>query len=189
MPTLEKTLWNAAWDGDLAVIQQCIEDGAQVNGHGFNDATPLEAAAYHGQADACQLLLDAGADPNAFAHSTGETVLHQAITQRDDPRRTIIVKSLIAAGADVTRTTIPEVSTLCFSRDIRTRGETALHRAAAYGDAEMIAALIEAGSGKSAKDWHGESPLTWASWHLRDNTVLRLLLYGELEGSIPDYCE
>jgi ankyrin repeat protein len=53
----------------------------------------------------------------------------------------------------------------------------------------MIAALIEAGSDKSAKDWHGESPLTWASWHLRDNTVLRLLLYGELEGSIPDYCE
>src|SRR6187549_1584099 len=92
MPTLEKTLWNAAWDGDLALIRKCLEDGADVNLHGFNDATPLEAAAYHAQADACQLLLDAGADPNAHAKATGETVLHQAITKRDDPRRTRIVK-------------------------------------------------------------------------------------------------
>jgi ankyrin repeat protein len=69
-------------------------------------------------------------------------------------------------------------------RDIRTRGETPLHRAAAYGEAEMIQSLIDAGADKTAKDAHGESPLTWASWHLRDRDVLKLLLYGEFEGSI-----
>lgn len=38
---------------------------------------------------------------------------------------------------------------------------------------------------KSAKDAHGESPLTWASWHEREDDVLKLLLYGEFKGSIP----
>ena len=181
----EQTLWDAAWNGDLMLIKQRLEAGAPINLSGTNGATPLEAAAYNGQADACVLLLNAGADPNAFAETTGESVLHQVITKSSDPRRTQIVKALIAAGADVTRRTIPQVRTLCFARDVRTRGETPLHRAAAYGDAEMIVSLIQAGADKSAHDIHGESALTWAGWHLRENEVLKLLLYGEFEGSIP----
>src|SRR4051812_4815322 len=113
MSSLEETLWNAAWNGDLMLIKKCLEAGAQVNLGAINEATPLEAAAYNAQADACTLLLEAGADPNASAKATGETVLHQVITKSGDPRRTRIVKSLIAAGADVTRKTIPHVSTLC----------------------------------------------------------------------------
>ena len=186
MPSIEETLWNAAWNGDLPLIRKSLDAGAQVNLRSVNAATPLEAAAYNAQADACVLLLEAGAEPNVSAEATGETVLHQVITKRDDPRRTRIVKALIAAGADVNRSTIPQVPTFCFARDIRTRGETPLHRAAAYGDAEMIEALIQAGADKAARDAHGESPLTWASWHLRDNPILKLLLFGEFEGSIPE---
>lgn len=186
MSSIEETLWNAAWNGDLPLIRTSLDAGAQVNLPSVNAATPLEAAAYNAQADACILLLEAGADPNASAEATGETVLHQVITKKDDPRRTRIVKALIAAGADVTRSTIPQVPTFCFARDIRTRGETPLHRAAAYGDAEMIEALIQAGADRSARDAHGESPLTWASWHLRENPILKLLLFGEFEGSIPE---
>ena len=188
MPSPEETLWNAAWNGDLVLIRQSLHAGATVNGRSFNSSTPLEAAAYNAQAGACTLLLEAGANPDAVYDITGETVLHQVITKSGDPRRTQIVKALIAAGADVNKATVPHVPTLCFARDIRTRGETPLHRAAAYGDAEMIAALIQAGADKSARDAHGESPLTWASWHLRDNAILRLLLFGEFEGSIPESC-
>ena len=185
MPSPEHELWNAAWSGDLALITASLKAGARVNGTAINDSTALEAAAYNAQAGACALLLAAGADPNAFAQATGESVLHQVITKRDDPRRTKIVVELVAAGADVKRRTKPGVTTLCFMRDIRTRAETPLHRAAAYGDAAMIAALLKAGADRSAKDMHGESALTWASWHLRDHAVLRLLLYGEFDGSIP----
>lgn len=186
MSSVENRLWNAAWNGDLALIRDCLEAGADVNQCSVNGSTPLEAAAYNGQADACELLLGAGADPNAFAETTGETVLHQVITKGGDPRRTRIVKALVAAGADVTRRTISNIPTLCFARDIRTRGETPLHRAAAYGDLEMIEALIAAGADKGAQDINGESALTWASWHLRDNSILRPLLYGVHEGSIPE---
>ena len=45
----------------------------------------------------------------------------------------------------MSRKTNPHIATQCFARDIRTRGETALHRAAAFGDLEMILTLKEAG--------------------------------------------
>ncbi|WP_035607100.1 ankyrin repeat domain-containing protein [Haloferula sp. BvORR071] len=186
MPSPAETLWHAAWNGDLDLIRECIGKGASLNERSFNSSTPLEAAAYNAQAEACTLLLTSGADPNATYGPTGESVLHQVITKTGDPRRTAIVKALIAAGADLNRPTLPNAPTQCFARDIRTRGETPLHRAAAYGDAEMINALIQAGADKTARDINGDSPLTWASWHLRDNTILRLLLFGEFEGSIPE---
>ncbi|RYD41621.1 MAG: ankyrin repeat domain-containing protein [Verrucomicrobiaceae bacterium] len=185
MSTPETQLWHAAWNGDLPVMEQLLAAGTDPNCPGVHNSTPLEAAAYNARADACSLLLKNGADPDATSRPTGETVLHQTITKTGDPDRTRIVHALIAAGADVRRKTVPNQPTLCFARDIRTRGETALHRAAAYGDAEMIRILIEAGADRSARDVNGDSPLTWASWHLRDNEILKLLLHGDFEGSIP----
>jgi palmitoyltransferase len=54
-----------------------------------------------------------------------------------------------------------------------------LHRAAAFGDEEAIQLLLEAGAAIDAKDMNGDSPLTWASWHLRPDSILRKLCYGE----------
>jgi hypothetical protein len=62
-------------------------------------------------------------------------------------------------------------------RDVRTRGETPLHRAAAFASENTIQLLLDAGAKIDAKDANGDSPLTWASWHLRPDSVLRKLLY------------
>lgn len=53
-----------------------------------------------------------------------------------------------------------------------------LHRAAAYADAATIGRLLDAGARVDAKDSRGETPLAWASWHLRPDAILRLLLHG-----------
>ena len=37
---------------------------------------------------------------------------------------------------------------------------------------------VDNGANKQAKDQNGDSPLTWASEHLRPGKVLRLLAYG-----------
>jgi ankyrin repeat protein len=63
-------------------------------------------------------------------------------------------------------------------RDARTRGETALHRAAAFGSPDTVRMLLEAGATVDAEDMYGETPLAWASWHLRPDAVLRQLTYG-----------
>jgi uncharacterized protein len=60
---------------------------------------------------------------------------------------------------------------------MRTRAETPLHRAGAFGSEEAIRMLLDAGAKKDAKDMNGDSPLTWASWHLRPRPILRLLCY------------
>jgi hypothetical protein len=71
-------------------------------------------------------------------------------------------------------------------RDARTKGETPLHRAAAFGDEESIQLLLDAGAAIDAKDMSGDSPLSWASWHLRPIPILRKLLYGNFRIH-PDY--
>jgi hypothetical protein len=41
-----------------------------------------------------------------------------------------------------------------------------------------IKLLLDAEAKLDAKDAHGDTPLSWASWHLRPDAILRLLLYG-----------
>ncbi len=53
------------------------------------------------------------------------------------------------------------VETGGFMRDCRTKGETPLHRAAAFGDEEAIQLLLDAGAKIDAKDMNEESPLSW----------------------------
>ena len=63
-------------------------------------------------------------------------------------------------------------------RDCRTKGETPLHRAAAFGSETCIQRLLDAGASREDKDMNGETPLSWASWHLRPASILRKLCYG-----------
>lgn len=49
---------------------------------------------------------------------------------------------------------------------------------AAFGSEATIQLLLDAGARREAKDSNGDTPLSWASWHLRPDSVLRKLCYG-----------
>ena len=66
-------------------------------------------------------------------------------------------------------------------RDCRTKGETPLHRAAAFGNEEDIHLLLGAGARIDAKGANGDTPLAWASWYLRPGAILHLLCYGDFQ--------
>jgi palmitoyltransferase len=85
---------------------------------------------------------------------------------------------LLANGANPNVATKPGMETGGFMRDCRTKGETALHRAAAFGNAETIQLLLDAGAAIQARDVNGDTPLSWASWYLRPDSILRKLCYG-----------
>ena len=89
-----------------------------------------------------------------------------------------VLKILLDRGANPNCATRSGVETDSFMRDCRTRGETPLHRAAAFGDADAIQMLLDAGATIDARDTNGDTPLSWASWHLRPRSILRLLCYG-----------
>ena len=109
---------------------------------------------------------------------TGETALHGALAKAGRPYFLLVVRLLVEHGADVNARTLPGKETGAFMRDVRTKGETPLHRAAAYADEATIAYLLEHGAEREARDAHGDSPLTWASEHLRPGAILALLAHG-----------
>jgi reactive intermediate/imine deaminase len=138
----------------------------------------LTEAAFHGHWQLCQFLIEQGADANAALPDTGETPLHAALCTADRSRHDLVVKVLLANGADPNRATRPGVETGAFMRDCRTKGETPLHRAAAFGTEETVQLLLDSGARVEVKDVNGDSPLGWASWYARPDSILRKLLYG-----------
>ena len=88
------------------------------------------------------------------------------------------LQDYVAAGSDPNRATKPGAETGGFMRDCRTKGETALHRAAAFASEDTIQTLLDAGAIVDARDVNGDTPLGWASWYTRADTVLRKLCYG-----------
>jgi hypothetical protein len=104
--------------------------------------------------------------------------LHAAVCKANRPAYSLVLKVLLANGANPDCVTKASADTGAFMRDVRTKAETPLHRAAAFGSEEVIQLLLDAGARRDAKDMSGDSPLSWASWHLRPDSILRKLCYG-----------
>ncbi|HET7872188.1 MAG TPA: ankyrin repeat domain-containing protein [Terriglobales bacterium] len=169
---------HCAYYGDVSAIRFLLANGETLQSLGAN--LDLNGAAFHGHWRLCEFLIESGADVNQASLENGETPLHAALCS--DERcmaASLVVKVLLAHGADPNRKTLPGAETGGFMRDVRTRGETPLHRAAAFADEETIQLLLDAGAVIDAKDMNGDSPLTWASWYLRPTAILRKLCYGE----------
>lgn len=163
-----------AYYGDVSAIRHLVGAGESLETLGAN--FDLNGTAFHGHWQLCQYVIDQGADPNLALSDTGETSLHAAVSATR-PATDLVVEVLLAAGADPNSATIPDRETGCFVRDTRTKGETPLHRAAAFCSVAAIRMLIDAGATVDARDEAGDTPLSWASWHRRPSAVLRLLCF------------
>ena len=71
------TLVTAAKDGDIALLQEHLDNGANVNKPSRDAGSVLGVAAYAGQVEAMKLLIKHGADVN-IANGDGNTPLHGA---------------------------------------------------------------------------------------------------------------
>jgi len=165
-----------AYYGDVSGIRFLLANGERIESLGEN--FDLHGAAFHGHWQLCQFLIEQGADVNYPLSDTGETALHLALCKANRPAYNHVVKVLLANGANPNHTTKKSYETGSFMRDCRTKAEAPLHRAAAFGDEETVQLLIDAGAIIDAKDMNGDTPLTWASWHLRPASILKKLCYG-----------
>jgi uncharacterized protein len=162
---------------DTTGLRAILQSGGSLESINLNEE--LGNAAFFGHWKVCDFLINQGADVNAFVDKTNETPLHNALAKAGRPYYFYVVKLLVDKGANVNAKTIPGIETGAFMRDVRTKGETPLHRAAAYANEKTISYLLEHGADKTAKDANGDSPLTWASEHLRPGVILSLLSFGE----------
>jgi ankyrin repeat protein len=173
-----------AYYGDVSAIKFLLANGATLDSLGDN--LGLIAACFHGHWKLCKFLIERGADVNRPEADTDETPLHTALCNTNRLAYNLVLRVLLAHGANPNCVTKKNVETGAFMRDCRTKGETPLHRAAAFGDEEAIQLLLDAGAVIDAKDMNGESPLSWASWYARPIPILRKLLFGN-HRIHPDY--
>jgi ankyrin repeat protein len=166
-----------AYYGDVSAIKHLLEKGERLASLGQN--FDLNGASFHGHWRLCEFLIERGADPNHRHSKAAETPLHAALSRANRAMQDRVVAVLLAAGADPNLPTVPGAETGCFMRDARSRGETPLHRAAAFATETTIAALLAVGAARTAKDAHGDTPLSWASWHLRPAAVIRMLCFDD----------
>jgi ankyrin repeat protein len=166
-----------AYYGDVSAIRYLLANGESLASLGKN--FDLYGAAFHGHWQLCQFLIENGADVNYPLPDIAETPLHAALCTTNRLRHDQVIRVLLANGANPHCVTKEGVETGSFMRDCRTKAETPLHRAAAFGTEETIQLLLDARAAIDAKDMNGDSPLTWASWYLHPDAILRRLCYGE----------
>ena len=91
-----KEMFQAACDGDLALVAYHVESGVDVNyAHPEFQATPLVASILAGQVDVALFLLDHGANPTALSEFDELTPM-QAAKQKG---LSAVVEKLRALGA------------------------------------------------------------------------------------------
>jgi uncharacterized protein len=168
---------HCAYYGDVSAIRFLLSRGESLESMGEN--LGLNAASFHGHWRLCKFLLEQGAEVNQPLPDTGETALHAALCKTDRLVYDRVLMVLLSYHANPNVFTKAGVETSGFMRDCRTKAETPLHRAAAFGEVKTIRMLIGSGAIVDAKDAFGDTPLSWASWYLRPTPILRELLYGD----------
>lgn len=148
----EYTIDTAIYLNDIPFVKEKIQSGGSwINSAGAAQSVPLRLAAGTGRVEICKLLLDHGADPDAFADGIGYPILVNAV------RHPEIVKLLIDHGANLRW----RITWLGGRSGIWIVGDeaTALHYAVDAGNLKSVQIFLEAGLDPSAADDRGQTPL------------------------------
>ncbi|PTL37802.1 WG repeat-containing protein [Alkalicoccus saliphilus] len=147
-------LYQAAVAGDISLIENALEMGAEINAflsneHNFDhgEKTALTAATENNNNDAVDYLLENGADPNII-YENGRSALETAVRE-DNPS---IISTLIANGADINFVYYESNEKTLLHLGVDTDYST-----------NTLKALIEEGADLNARDMNGNTPLITAA--------------------------
>lgn len=141
----QELLFDAAKLGRVDLIPLLVRNGADVNAYDTRGFTPLILAAYNGQADAVEALLEAGADPCKPDLNQGNTAQMGVAFKGDDT----IAARLLLENCDV---------------NARNKaGQTALMMASLFGRKAQIDMLLSKGADKTLTDQEGRSAASVAA--------------------------
>ncbi len=121
---------------DTTALKAVLEAGGNLSSLNLDEE--LGNAAFFGHWKVCDFLIGHGANVNMKLADSEETPLHSALCKAGRPYYFYTVKLLVEKGAYVNARTKPGVETGAFMRDVRTKGESPLHRAAAYASSFWI---------------------------------------------------
>jgi ankyrin repeat protein len=108
-----------AYYGDGSALKGLMAAGAKLDSLG--EDLGLNAACFHGHWRLTKFLIERGAEVNRPLDDTGETPLHAALCTTNRLARNLVMKVLLARGANPNCATKPNVETSGFMRDARTK--------------------------------------------------------------------
>jgi ankyrin repeat protein len=151
-------IFEAAVLGEVQRVSELIEQFPEVVSESSPDGyTALQLAAFFGQKDIVEILLNAEADPNVLS----ENAMHvSAVHAALGARNVEIARVLLAAGGSPT--------------DASGEGWTPLHYAAANGEVELTEELLLDGASPQALNQDGKTPLELAIEKGRTSIVERM---------------
>ena len=150
--------------GGAALARAFLDFGADVNAPQADGRHPLHAAAKAGFLETMELFLERGARVDARDRQ-GETPLHHTLKGGRGADVIAAMELLLKAGADIDAAGGP--------------GATVLHRAAARGDADLVAFLLLEGADPTRPDRRGRTPLdALLAGRVRPEPALVRLLSG-----------
>ncbi|ETV93232.1 hypothetical protein H310_12676 [Aphanomyces invadans] len=149
-------LLKAAKSGNVAKVQTCLSNGANINSSDERGRTPLHKASQKGHVTVVEMLVERGAGIDA-TEEDGWTPLHLA----SQNGHVDVVKRLLGKGANVHA-----------SEEL---GRTPLHIASDEGHVTIVEFLVERGADIDASDQDGWTPLFLASRSGHVDVVKKLL--------------
>lgn len=155
----EDSLHDAAWKGDLAMVQTLLNRGIDVNLKGISQSTAIHIASARGNSTVVLLLLSRGGDPDCKTND-GKTPLAYAVMNGHLHVMRILIEK---CSVDV---------------NYNSGRWTALHGAAKYSRSTAIRLLTDAGANCRALDSDGKTPLHWAAGK-GDLKTFRVLLRAD----------
>jgi len=163
------------------IIELLIKYGAvpnlqyNENGHsvlsGLCYANSIFSSKGTSQKECIRLLLENGADVELGYIPSNETPLHHA-TAPMGVENLEVIELLLRHDASRNSKTIPNIDSHNFYHGAKTKGETPLHRAAAFCSVEAINLLFKYGADKAILDTNGESAHSWACWYRRPKSLI-----------------
>ena len=141
----EAQVYPAALQGNVALVQEALKNGFNVNHLDANKRTPLMMAAFNGHATVCKALLTAGANVN-LQDQTGTSALMFAAS---GPSKDTI-KLLLDSGAKINMID-------------RNEHFSALMWAAAEGKTDNCRFLLEKGADPLLQDTDGDTAASFAA--------------------------
>jgi ankyrin repeat protein len=168
----DRALFDASKRGDVAVLTQCLAEGANPNyAQSPNLLTPLMAAAQNNHPVVIRLLLTRGANPNAVSRDGNNTTALMYAVEGDSTLES--VKALVEGGADV-------------NARHGGWGYSALGRAGRYNGTRVVAYLIERGADVNLAGSNGATPLAWAKHDGNDELAAILRRAGAKDSEAAD---
>lgn len=163
------------------IIKLLIDHGAipneqfNENGHsvlsGLCYANSIFESKGTNQFECIRILIENGANVDVGFIPSNETPLHHA-TAPMGTENLEVIKLLLQNHANPNAKTIPNVDTHNFYYGAKTKGETPLHRAAAFCNIEAIELLLDFKANKESLDINGDTPHSWACWYRRPKKLI-----------------